>query len=70
MEVYKQHKHYDVPDTQIFRKYIYPVFFISKRTFQTILGTNINKELAKFENGSLSYGKNQIKRNVDGQICA
>lgn len=43
--VYLQFKDEDIPDSRIYRRYIFPQFFISKRTFDLILSTNIDKEL-------------------------
>jgi hypothetical protein len=50
MELYKKHKTEDIPDTVILRKYICPVYPISRTTFHTILCTPINKEITELEN--------------------
>ena len=44
-DVYLTHKTEDIPDTVIHKKYIYPQFFISRRTLVEVLGTNIDKLL-------------------------
>lgn len=49
VDVYNLHKQLDVPTTVIHRKFIYPQFFISIRTLNTILSTSITKELAEIE---------------------
>lgn len=47
--LYDVHKTEDIPDTVILRKYIYPVYPISRTTLWTILTTPINKELKELE---------------------
>lgn len=47
-DIYLQHKTEDIPDTVILRKYIYPIFAISRTTLNTILNTQIDRELLKF----------------------
>lgn len=47
LDVYLAHKTEDIPDTVIWRKYIYPQFHISRRTLVTILGTPVSRELKK-----------------------
>ena len=49
MDLYKSHKTEDIPDTVILRKYILPVYPISRTTFHTILCTPVNKEIAELE---------------------
>jgi len=49
MQLYKKHKTEDIPDTVILRKYIRPVYPISRTTFHTILCTPVNKELTELE---------------------
>lgn len=44
-DVYLEHKTEDIPDTVIHKKYIYPQFFISRRTLVDILGCPIDKQL-------------------------
>lgn len=46
-DLYLKHKTEDIPDTVVLRKYIYPVFAISRTTLNTILSTNIERELSK-----------------------
>jgi hypothetical protein len=47
LELYKKHKTEDIPDTVILRKYIVPVYPISRTTLHTILGTPVNKLLTE-----------------------
>ena len=47
LELYKEKKTEDIPTTVIWRKYIYPQYFISRTTLYTILGTPVNRELQK-----------------------
>lgn len=47
-DIYLQHKTEDIPDTVVLRKYIYPIYAISRTTLNTILNTQIDKELLKF----------------------
>jgi hypothetical protein len=49
-DCYLQHKTDDIPTTVIYRKYIYPRFFISRTTLYTILATPINKRLKELKN--------------------
>jgi len=52
-ELYKKHKTEDIPDSVILKKYINPVYPISRVTFDIILTTSINKklqEIAEIEN--------------------
>lgn len=46
-DLYLQHKTEDIPDTVILRKYIYPVYPISRSTLNNILATNIEREFQK-----------------------
>jgi hypothetical protein len=46
-DLYLKHKNEDVPDTVILKKYIYPVYPISRTTLNTILSTNIEREFQK-----------------------
>lgn len=48
-DLYLKHKNDDIPDTVILRKYIYPVFPISRSTLNNILNTPIEKMLAKYD---------------------
>lgn len=49
VEVYNRHKEADVPNTRIHRQHIYPMFKISLRTLNTILGLQIERELRSLE---------------------
>lgn len=49
IDLYKKHKTEDIPDTVILRKYICPVYPISRTTFHTIMVTPVNKLLAEIE---------------------
>lgn len=44
-ELYLQHKTEDVPDTVVLRKYIYPIYPISRGTLMTVLSTPIEAKL-------------------------
>ncbi len=46
-DLYLEKKTEDIPDTVILRKYIYPIYPISRTTLNTILNCQIDKELAK-----------------------
>lgn len=46
-DLYLKYKTDDIPDTVILRKYIYPVYPISRTTLNTILNTPIDRELNK-----------------------
>lgn len=48
-DLYLKHKNDDIPDTVILRKYIYPVFPISRSTLNNILNSPIEKMLAKYD---------------------
>lgn len=49
-ETYLKHKTDDIPFTVVWRKYVYPVHFISKGTLWTIINTSINKQLKEIDN--------------------
>lgn len=49
LDLYQKHKTEDIPDTVILRKYICPVYPISRTTFYTIQTTPVNKLLAELE---------------------
>ena len=49
LELYLDKKDEDIPDTVIWRKYIYPTFHISRRTLYTILATPVSKELKELQ---------------------
>jgi hypothetical protein len=58
-EEYKKHAERGLPDSQIFSRFIYPKFFISKRTFVNVLGTPIDKELK-----AMGFTQEQINAHV------
>ena len=49
MDLYKQYKTDDIATTVVWRKYIFPVYPISRTTLYTILCTPVNKEIAELE---------------------
>tara|TARA_R100000306_G_scaffold62377_2_gene69151 strand:+ start:1052 stop:1315 length:264 start_codon:yes stop_codon:yes gene_type:complete len=49
LDLYLEKKTEDIPDTVIWRKYIWPEFHISRRTLVTILGTPVTKELKEIK---------------------
>lgn len=49
LDLYNLHKTEDIPDAVILRKYIYPIYPISRTTLHTILTTPVNKEIAALE---------------------
>lgn len=49
LDLYNAHKTEDIPTTVVWRKYIYPVYPISRTTLYTILNTPVQKELAQVE---------------------
>jgi hypothetical protein len=49
MDLYKEHKTEDIPTTVVLKKYILPVYPISRTTLYTILCTPVNKLLAELE---------------------
>lgn len=49
LDLYHKHKTEDIPDTVILRKYICPVYPISRTTLYTIQTTPVNKLLAELE---------------------
>jgi hypothetical protein len=48
-ELYQKHKTEDIPTTVVWRKYICPVYPISRTTLYEILCTPITSELRKIE---------------------
>lgn len=48
-ELYLKHKTEDIPTTVVWRKYICPVYPISRTTLYEILCTSITSELKKIE---------------------
>lgn len=57
-ELYQKHKTEDIPTTVVWRKYIYPVYPISRTTLYEILCTPITSELKKIEELLLNQTKN------------
>ena len=51
-EEYLKHKTEDIPHIVVWRKYIYPKFFISIGTLYNVLGTPIDKQLKELESQS------------------
>ncbi len=49
LDLYKKHKTEDIPTTVVFKKYILPVYPISRTTLYTILCTPVYKMLAELE---------------------
>ncbi len=48
-ELYQLHKQDDLPDTKIFRRYIYPVYPMTIRTFQNYMELPAKRELKELE---------------------
>ncbi len=48
-ELYNRHKTDDIPTTVVWRKYIFPVYPISRSTLYEVLCTPITSELRKIE---------------------
>ena len=44
-DLYLEHKTEDIPDTVVLRKYIFPLYPISRTTLNTILNCPIDKHL-------------------------
>lgn len=49
LDLYKEVKTEDIPVTVVWRKYIYPVYPISRTTLYTILATPVEKELKEIK---------------------
>ncbi|TWI16301.1 hypothetical protein [Sphingobacterium siyangense] len=49
LDIYNKYKSPDVATTVVWRKYIYPVYPISRTTLYTILSTPVKRELEKAE---------------------
>ena len=49
LDIYNENKTEDIPVTVVLRKYIYPVFPISRTTLYNILSTPVDKELKEIE---------------------
>lgn len=47
LDLYRKHKTEDIPTTVVWRKYIRPVYPISRTTLYEALSTPVNKELQK-----------------------
>lgn len=45
-DLYLKHKTEDIPDTVVLRKYIFPVYAISRTTLNTVLSCPIEKQLS------------------------
>lgn len=50
LDTYLQHKTEDIPFAVVWRKYVYPVHFISIGTLRNIIDTPINKQLKEIDN--------------------
>lgn len=48
-EEYKKHKEEGITDKRIYKKHIYPKFFISESTFKKYMYTNARRELKIIE---------------------
>lgn len=48
-ELYQKHKTEDIPTTVVWRKYIFPVYPISRTTLYEVLCTPVTSELKKIE---------------------
>ncbi|EHQ43457.1 hypothetical protein M2306_002069 [Myroides gitamensis] len=49
LDLYNEHKTPDIPVSVVWRKYIYPVYPISRTTLYEVLGTAVHKELMRVE---------------------
>ncbi|EHO06003.1 hypothetical protein [Myroides odoratimimus] len=49
LDLYNQYKTEDIPVTVVWKKYICPVYPISRTTLYEVLNTPVYKELAKIE---------------------
>ncbi len=49
LELYNRYKTEDIPTAVVLRKYIYPVYPISRTTLYQILNTPVQKELREME---------------------
>jgi len=50
LDTYLQHKTDDIPLTVVWRKYVYPVHFVSIGTLYNVINTPINKQLKEIDN--------------------
>ena len=48
-DLYKKHKTEDIPDSVVLRKYINPIYPISRVTLDKILTTSINRKLQEID---------------------
>lgn len=48
-ELYQKHKTEDIPTTVVWRKYIFPIYPISRTTLYEVLCTPVTSELKKVE---------------------
>lgn len=48
-ELYNKHKTEDIPTTVVWRKYIFPIYPISRTTLYEVLCTHVTSELKKVE---------------------
>ncbi len=49
LNLYKEHKTEDIPVTVVLRKYIYPVYPISRTTLYEVLNTPVEKQLKEIK---------------------
>lgn len=66
-DLYLKYKTEDIPDTVVLRKYIYPVYPISRTTLNTILNTPIDRELNKLINNGNDLYKKLSQRDYSGR---
>ncbi|KUF45272.1 hypothetical protein HX017_11585 [Myroides marinus] len=50
LDLYNKYKTDDIPTTVVWKKYICPVYPISRTTLYEVLNTPVYRELAKLEN--------------------
>jgi len=67
LDLYLQHKNEDIPVVRVWRKYIYPQYYISRSTLYTILSTPVINELRKVEDELGLFGKDRVTRR-EGQL--
>lgn len=48
-DLYKKHKTEDIPDSVVLRKYVNPIYPISRVTLDKILTTSINRKLQEID---------------------
>lgn len=49
LELYLKHKTEDIPVTVVHRKYIFPVYPISRKTLYEVLSTPVDKQLKEIQ---------------------